>query len=637
MNPVPADLAAWAATLKLDVAVRSTYCPRDYRPPSRPGSLPSLSNTESFGPIGAPGAPGAEVVELIEKIGEGGMGTVFRGMQTSLGREVAVKLVRSHNADVLTHFVSEARVAGRLEHSGIVPVHLVGVSSDGTLQLVMRLVRGRPWSALIHAEANERAPLIEHLRILRSVCNAMSYAHANRILHRDLKPQNVMVAEFGQVFVVDWGVAVGTDPAMCALLGIVHAGETESPAGTPAYMAPELARGDGAAQDARTDVYLLGACLYEALTCRMLHAGPDMAAVFSSALRGDAPTFGADVPWELAEICRRATACAPSERFPSAEAFGSAIDAYLEHREAHALVDTGQRAVESLREAIGRYGSATTPEGRASIAAEIHRTHTEAHFSFGRALDVWGGVRGARESARDADESLLGHALDTEDLALAERVLPACATEPLRARVATLRERLDGRARELHDLRDHARRMDWSAIAAPLGTVFITAGLAGGGGGFVTTLGLQYRHVGPVLPALGVVWALVALGIGAAAVARLRRSGVPDSLVSPRMLGIWGAVALGCVLVGIMNEVMHDAPFHGSCYSALMIAIGFAAMAFQTQRWLLAPAAAFFACGVLMAVFSTHAIAIFGATWLVVNTSVGVALHRGATLEERRR
>ena len=103
------------------------------------------------------------------------------------------------------------------------------------------------------------------------------------------------------------------------------------------------------------------------------------------------------------------------------------------------------------------------------------------------------------------------------------------------------------------------------------------------------------------------------------------------------MLGIRGAVGIACVLTGVMNEEQHDPPFHATCYSSLMIAIGFVSMAFQTQRWLLAPAAAFLLCGLLMAIFRSLAIAMFGATWLIVNTSVGIALRMGATLEERRR
>jgi serine/threonine-protein kinase len=208
--------------------------------------------------------------EIIERIGQGGMGTVYRAHDRELGRDVALKVVRIPEMapDVAARMLREARTLARLEHPGIVPVHDVGTLADGRVFYTMKLVRGAPLDAL------PPAPLSDRLRIVERLCEAVAFAHAHGVIHRDLKPQNVMVGPFGEVLVMDWGVA--------KLLATAHAslGDEAAPAdtqtatdtghgaviGTPGYMAPEQAAGDTAGVDTRADVYAIGAILRDLST-----------------------------------------------------------------------------------------------------------------------------------------------------------------------------------------------------------------------------------------------------------------------------------------------------------------------------------------------------------------------------------
>ena len=200
--------------------------------------------------------------EVIERIGQGGMGTVYRARDRELARDVALKVVRLPEAspDVAARMVREARTLARLEHPGIVPVHDVGTLPDGRVFYAMKLVRGAPLDALPHT------PLAERLRIVERLCEAVAFAHAHGVVHRDLKPQNVMVGPFGEVLVMDWGVAKLTGEADTSL-GIASAGDDALDTGhgvvlgTPGYMAPEQAAGDASRVDARADVYAVGAIL----------------------------------------------------------------------------------------------------------------------------------------------------------------------------------------------------------------------------------------------------------------------------------------------------------------------------------------------------------------------------------------
>jgi serine/threonine protein kinase len=236
--------------------------------------------------------------DIEEEIGRGGMGIVFRGRDRELAREVAVKVTRWPGADV-ERLRDEARVLAALDHAGIVPVHDAGRLPDGRAYYVMALIRGERFAARA-----ARVLLADRLRLFDRVCDTVAFAHARGIVHRDLKPANIMVGPFGDVRVLDWGLArVGSDPSR----PVTHI------VGTEGYMAPEQTRGIA---DERSDVYALGAILAGLIT--------------SEPRRSTRP---------LRAIAARATADDPARRYPDVAALaadvrkfvdGQAVDAYRE-------------------------------------------------------------------------------------------------------------------------------------------------------------------------------------------------------------------------------------------------------------------------------------------------------------------
>jgi serine/threonine protein kinase len=184
--------------------------------------------------------------ELLELAGRGGMGAVYLARDRELDRLVAIKVLGSHITSVAEgeHLVREAKILARLEHPGIVPVHDVGVTPDGRPYYVMKLVKGQDLTAHAGGGLTPGAAL----QVFERICDAVAFAHAQGVIHRDLKPGNVMVGAFGEVLVMDWGIAKFGEAA-------------ESPGtvfGTPGYMAPEQARGDVGHTDQRADVFSLG-------------------------------------------------------------------------------------------------------------------------------------------------------------------------------------------------------------------------------------------------------------------------------------------------------------------------------------------------------------------------------------------
>jgi eukaryotic-like serine/threonine-protein kinase len=285
--------------------------------------------------------------EILDRIGEGGMGVVYLARDRELGREVALKVLRTPDpsAEERDRILREARILASLEHPGIAPVHDVGVLPDGRVFYVMKRVRGERLDRFAHS-ASSRTEL---LRVFRQVCDAVAFAHAAGVIHRDLKPQNVMLGAFGEVLVLDWGVAkLRGQPAEAAPASHAQpAGEdTASGAvmGTPGYMAPEQVSGRSAAVDERTDVFGLGGILCFLLT-------------------GDHPPAGLPegdrwlaVPAPLRAICERARAPKPEMRYRSASELAADVANYLDalpvaaHREG--LLERGRRLASRHRTAL---------------------------------------------------------------------------------------------------------------------------------------------------------------------------------------------------------------------------------------------------------------------------------------------
>lgn len=249
----------------------------------------------------------ADRYELREQIGRGGMGTVFRALDRELEREVAVKVLHAHAPGAAARLVLEAKILAHLEHPGILPIHDVGTLPDGRAFYVMKLVRG----GRLDEHLARNPPLADRLRIFDRLCDAVAFAHAHGVIHCDLKPENVMIGAFGELLVLDWGVAM--------LCGTMR-GEPGVVLGTPGYMAPEQTTGR-AELDERADVYALGGIL-------------------SFLLCGKPAVSGhSDVPRPLAAIVRRARAESAADRYRSVTelaadarryAAGFAVDAYRE-------------------------------------------------------------------------------------------------------------------------------------------------------------------------------------------------------------------------------------------------------------------------------------------------------------------
>ncbi|MGH9580979.1 MAG: serine/threonine-protein kinase [Terriglobales bacterium] len=262
---------------------------------------------------------------LVERLGSGGMGTVYLAEDVSLSRRVALKVLHLPDASghLAARLLREARVLAQLEHPGIVPVHDVGTLADGRVFYTMKYVEGPRLDRYLQEAGSTQ----ERLRIFEKTCEAVAFAHARGVLHRDLKPENIMVGPFGEVLVMDWGVAKilhapAGEAETQADTDTGHAGnETEHGMvlGTPGYMAPEQARGE-LELDARADVYALGAILRYVLTG---HA-PAEATTLSLAAQGESRSArwekpGHSLPRALAAVCAKAMAPEANQRYASAE------------------------------------------------------------------------------------------------------------------------------------------------------------------------------------------------------------------------------------------------------------------------------------------------------------------------------
>ncbi len=272
---------------------------------------------------------------LIDQIGRGGMGTVYVAHDAELDRDVAVKVTNAPATHPMLdqRLRTEAKALARLDHPGIVPIYDVGTLPDGRGFYTMKLVQGLTLADYLAGPVG-RGDL---LRVFERICETVAAAHVHQVIHRDLKPTNIMVGDFGEVFVMDWGVAklLGVREAIGSSTGDpLPPGHTDpgTVLGTPGFMPPEQAVGDLANVDQRSDVYALGAILFKLLSGR--DPPPPGAGNVSLMLRRRA-----DVPKRLAAVCAKAMAARAEDRYQGAAELaaelvrfrnGQAVQAYRE-------------------------------------------------------------------------------------------------------------------------------------------------------------------------------------------------------------------------------------------------------------------------------------------------------------------
>lgn len=536
-------------------------------------------------------------------LGEGGMGRVLSARQRSLSRDVAIKTVRPELANTANAegIVREGLITGHLEHPNITPVHQLGRDADGRPIMVMKRIVGVPWSELL-ADANhptwrKLAPdgdrLEANLEILMQLCNGLSFAHAKRVIHRDIKTDNVMIGEFGEVYLCDWGIAIKvTDPD--DRTGLV---------GTPCQLAPEMLDPD-VRPDERTDVYLLGATLHNVLTGTPRHVGKDLRAVLTSALESAPVDYDEAVPVDLARLCNRTTHKDPSQRPASAAVFRTALADHLSHRSSVALerAASAQLASASLDEAAIE---ARQPSDLEDIAAVL----TEARVGFEQALRLWPENEEASRRLSSVLGLAIGMELRRENIPAARTLANALGSEQMQARVRDLEWVLAQRARDAGAFQRVKHDGDF-AVASPLRSkILVTMALVGCAFGLTTAIVGQQPSSGPA-PFFSIVPPTFIFIAGATGAWVLRKKLFVNQ-ANKRLVGI----LLGEILASIIQRTtgMILGEDHGTIMRTDVFLLAGAiagAGVFVSARWV-GFGVVLVAAGCAMKVFPSHGSAIF--------------------------
>lgn len=483
--------------------------------------LPSLAET-----VRRLERQGVERLEGLEEVARGGMGVIFKAHDPSLARDVAMKVIlgddgvssrattlRPDDEDAaavrrtVARFVVEAQVTARLDHPGVVPVHRLGVDERGRVFFTMRLVRGRALDAVLgHAARGEEGwSLTQAVQVLLKVCDTLSYAHSRGVIHRDVKPANVMVGAYGEVYVMDWGLAkwagepaatpaapgdgdaAGPPPPAAGPDAAADAGLTSagSVVGTPTYLAPETAEGRPA--DVRSDVYAVGAMLYELLAGAPPYARESREqgtlGVLRAVLGGPPAPLGAAAPrapLDLVAVTEKAMARDRAARYASVRELGQDLQSWLEGR---VVLASRHGPLVELRKWIGRNRGTAIAAAAAVLAGVVGAVayglrERAANADLGRSLQRETAARAAAQTnERRADglrAATLAVSLAPKDPALALRLaLEAHERAPGRFANAALAEAWL-RHRELRCLRGHDAYVEqacWSPSGARLASL----------------------------------------------------------------------------------------------------------------------------------------------------------------------
>ena len=327
---------------------------------------------------------------LVDKVGQGGMGIVYSARQTNVNRLVALKQIKAQYQSVddsRRKFFYEAQITADLDHPNIVPIYELGATESGSLFYSMKLITGAEWKDAIKTNSRE-----ENLEILAKVNDAMAFAHSKGIVHRDLKPANTMIGTYGEVYVTDWGMAIDTRTKL-----------RFGPGGSPAYMAPEMALHQIEKIGPASDIYILGAILFQIVTGLPPHPGKSVQDTLRSAARNIISDHKSEDA--LLPIALKAMATNVEDRYKSVEEFQAALRENRQHSDSIALA---KRSEELLNRAV---------------LAKDYDLFSRAVFGYRDAVELWPANEGALAGQRCAQLEYGRCAVGKGDFDLAMQVL----------------------------------------------------------------------------------------------------------------------------------------------------------------------------------------------------------------------
>lgn len=547
--------------------------------------------------LAGPALSAEQALEWRERLGEGGMGQVFAAVQKGLDRSVAVKSLKEEHRrhpGAMRRLLREARITGQLAHPNILTVHALALDADGVPHVVLERIDGVEWGKLLsdpHAlrEAGGHGdPLRFHLGVLIDVCNALAYAHDRGVVHRDVKPDNVMVGSFGEVYLLDWGIAVELD------------GDTPKMAGTPRYMAPEMLLGQ--AITPRTDVYLLGAVLYELLAGHAPHQGADSETLSNSIARF-VPELP-DAPAELAHLCRRAMAVDPARRCGSAAEFRHALTAFLDHRGSAFVAARATEQADELEALLGA--------DELDVQA-ISACYAAARFGYLQALEDWPDNQPAQQSLTALRTRMVRFHLDQGDDRAAWVVLGEMPVPPPQL-VSEAEDTAQARLAEATRLR--ALEADQDPSRGQRTRVFLGAVL-----GVFWTVTPWTAHYWPWwatydgLLAIALLIGVLTAGLAFWARDSMSKSVINRTFVRQSLAVPVGMVVLqvGCRILGLPSE--QCAALHLLLFSTMMT------MAASIQAPLLLPAIGYAVAFVIAAMHPEYTVALLSASNLLLTAT----------------
>lgn len=398
-------------------------------------------------------------------LGEGGMGRVYSGVQASLNREVALKVSKVNDQEprLIAQIFHEAQITANLDHPNILPIYILALNEQDQPIQVMKQIIGVTWADLI---ANPNHPMWSqldhtegrlhfHLDILAQVCQAMSYAHDHQIIHRDLKPENVMIGRFGEVFVLDWGVAlyipaIGASFEMTSYHAQVSSRLDEALVGTPAYMPKEMAQCDVASLGAWTDVYLLGAILYEILCGIRIRTGNNLKELFIQITDGIIPNIPPDISEEFRSLLLASLDPNIDHRIENGHSFRKLLVHAIRTDRAARVQRKAQRMSTELKQALHteEYG-----------VDELSFMYDEARLTYRTSLEMWSECTRARSGLDHLHSIWAEYSIVIDDLQGAKR-----AISHLEIPSPTLSQQLENAFRDRERLdQEHAQLQEWHA------------------------------------------------------------------------------------------------------------------------------------------------------------------------------